>query len=362
MYYSKKILFVFHSIGYGGAAKMLTFMANELVKHGLDVYIVLYRSDGDNFYELDSRIKVLSRGNIKCNRVVSIIRELFFVIKSCKKVSPDCIFSLMSTSSFYSFFASKLFNISWVVSERGDPYKENELGFFSRVKLKLMNYANGGIFQTEGAMKFFDKRIVDNSVIIPNPVTNIDVPYKPFVDRNFSLAFVGRFEISQKRQDLLLKSFAIVNKNIPSLLLEFYGDGPDLEHVKQMAWDLKLQKSVIFHGKVNDVTERLVNSKYFVLSSDYEGIPNALIEAMSCGCAVVSTDCSPGGAKVLIKNGINGLLVAPGNEVELANAIQKLVLDDGLSSSISTQATRVIEEFSPSIISNRIVKYIIPFL
>lgn len=75
-------------------------------------------------------------------------------------------------------------------------------------------------------------------------------------------------------------------------------------------------------GKLQMFWKKMSDSKMYVLSSDFEGIPNSLLEAMSIGMPVVSTDCSPGGARLLIENGVNGLLVKTGNSGELASAME----------------------------------------
>ena len=140
--------------------------------------------------------------------------------------------------------------------------------------------------------------------------------------------------------------FKKVLKKHPDYILKFYGDGPDEEKMKEYAASLDIDKSVVFCGVSKQVLKDISKSEIFVLSSDYEGIPNALLEAMSIGLPCVSTDCSPGGARMLINSGENGLIVPCGDASALADAICKMIEDRDFAIKCGKEALKVRERFS----------------
>ena len=128
--------------------------------------------------------------------------------------------------------------------------------------------------------------------------------------------------------------------------------------IKEKVSEYKLDDFVEFKGKVSPIEPEIVNSKLFVLSSDYEGIPNALIEAMSLGIPSVSTDCSPGGAALLIDSPNNGVLVPTNNAQKLAEGIMYILEDNERAESIGLKGTEICKLFSPESIEEKWVSFI----
>ncbi len=145
----------------------------------------------------------------------------------------------------------------------------------------------------------------------------------------------------------MIEAFKKINKLNNDINLVFYGDGPDMQIIKDLVSKYNLDKFVIFAGKVDNIHEVVSKSKVYVLTSDYEGIPNSLIEAMSSGVPVVSTDCSPGGAKLLIKHKVNGLLVPVGDVNKIADSVMEILNNPSTAERYAKEATKISEEFSP---------------
>ena len=140
-----------------------------------------------------------------------------------------------------------------------------------------------------------------------------------FQARKKKIVAVGRFELKQKRQDLILEAFELFHKKHPEYQLYFYGDGPDLDKVKDMAGCLESKQSIVFAGAVKPIEDYICDAEMSVAASDYEGIPNTVIEAMNMGVPVISTDCSPGGARLLLGDENEyGRLVPRGSSEKLA--------------------------------------------
>lgn len=102
-----------------------------------------------------------------------------------------------------------------------------------------------------------------------------------------------------------------------------------------------------------DVHERVIKSSMFVSSSDYEGLSNSMLEAMAIGLPTICTDCPCGGARMIIKNGENGLIVPAGDRVALTEAMKKIAMDQQLSRHLSREAQKIRTELSLDNIAER---------
>ena len=139
--------------------------------------------------------------------------------------------------------------------------------------------------------------------------------------------------------------------------LLIYGTGSLEEELKEYVKYLKLDKLVVFKGQTNNVKDEIYKSGLFVLSSDYEGMPNALMEAMAMGIPCISTDC-PCGARFLINDGENGFLVSVGDKEQLAKKMKEVLHDTKLSKKISTNSSKISKIVDPKVINDRWLDYI----
>ena len=172
----------------------------------------------------------------------------------------------------------------------------------------------------------------------------------PFEKRKKEIAFVGRFYLPQKRQDVAVKAFQLFLLKHPDYKLVFYGDGKDLDKIKKQVKKSGIDNNVVFMGAVKNLAECLKNSKMLLITSDYEGIPNALIEGMCIGLPCISTDCSPGGARFLIQDKENGLLVPRNSPNDIAEACSFIVEHPDIAEQYGKDAQMITEKLSPQII------------
>lgn len=147
---------------------------------------------------------------------------------------------------------------------------------------------------------------------------------RPWSERSPSVAMAARYS-SQKDHVTLIKAFALVQKQFPSALLNLYGGGKKVwqNRARRLIESLNLESVIQMHGHVNNMPDTLGRQQIFVLSTHYEGMPLALIEAMACGCACIATDVT--GPKEVIAQGKTGLLVPEKNPEALAQAILGLL-------------------------------------
>ena len=334
-----KILFVLRklSCNYDGASKVLAFLSNGLEKKGFDIYCFVYSGVIE-----DSKLS----NNIVCIKPSQNANKIKQTREIIRKIAPDVIVSFITNANTLSIVSSLGLRIPVVVCERSDPYLETSI----KIKLmrRLYKFASGAVFQTEGAQNYYKR--IDNSIVIPNPIEPVDFRVsEPFIKRNNSIAVVSRLDIKQKRLDIMLEAFSQIAKEFPEYKLDIYGDGLEKNRqlVNSIITNLRINDKVILHGKVKDVQNRIINSKIYFLSSDYEGIPNSLLEAMAVGLPVISTDCSPGGARLLIENGINGLLIKCGDSSELVKAIKYYIYNPDIADKYGKKALEVNEKYAP---------------
>ena len=177
-----------------------------------------------------------------------------------------------------------------IVSERNDPRNFQGKTITKLVSRYLMSKADGFVFQTNDACDFY-KKYKDRSVVIPNPVADVPVILErlPNEQRDKVIVTAGRL-VPQKNHEMLIKAFGKIAYRFPEYKLIIYGEGELKEKLQLLSRDLSMGDRVVFPGSVNDLHEKIKNAELFVLSSDFEGMPNALMEAMAMGITCISTD------------------------------------------------------------------------
>lgn len=347
-----KILFIVRALGNSGASKQLAMTANALVKRGHEVAAFTYCSN-QSYEQLSDKVKYIS--SKVYGKLSEYIYTVFNIRKVVKRERPDIVISWRANAGCFTRLATIGLCCKVVYSERTDPYMETSA--FLKFATWVCGFSDGGVFQTEKARDYY-RRLAPKSVVIPNPFECKSLPeIVPISERMNEIACVGRFFIVQKRQDVLLEAFKKVHQRFPHYKLVFYGDGADLYKVKLIAEGLR--DAVVFKGAVKDVIEYVKNSRLLVLSSDYEGIPNVILEAFAAGTPVVSTDCSPGGAKVLIEDEINGFIVPCRNVDAIAEKSIQVITDDNLSLQFIEASRKKLAEFNYERIADRWNEYII---
>ncbi|MBP3920929.1 MAG: glycosyltransferase [Bacilli bacterium] len=341
----KKILFIIHRFHYSGAAKAMQLIANGLAK--LDKYEICIASycDTSPCYEVDSKIKVISGTNKYGKGLKNKIGAYKSTKKIIKEYNPDIVISFLNNASFYSILSTLFDKRKVIVCERCDPFNENTRSL--KFMRKFFRFAYGGVFQTEGAKKYYKNRI-KNTTVIPNIVDNKykNVKIEKFNARKNEIDIFSRIEIKQKRHDILIKAFNEIHIVHPELILNIYGDGPDEDKIKNIVNELKLNAFVNFKGSTNNALNILKDSKLTILSSDYEGIPNGVIDALAIGIPVVATDTSPGGVRLLIEDGKNGYIVPCGDYMKLANKVNFLIEHPDIADEFSKESIKINERFS----------------
>lgn len=354
-----KILILNTDLGYGGAEKMLVFVANSLADAGKEVTFLTYR-ENSNHQELNNLVK---REHIQLEsgggNILTGIKTISRLHKYIKKGEFDLAIAFLTPSQLRLVPACWNTKTKVLVSQRADPFvkKKSIMGkIIKRINDLVFCNANLFVFQTEIAKSYYPARVQSNSCVIPNPVK----PLMRTIERTSQtiekrIVSVARLELKQKRQDLIIDAFNRLSIEYPDYQLEFYGTGEDLEMISRLA---EGNECIKLCGLTRDVAGVLQNATMFVLASDYEGIPNALMEAMSIGVPCVSTNCSPGGAALLIDNSVNGLLVQRNNPEKLYDAMKYLIEHPESAEQMALKAKLICESFSEREIAKKWISFI----
>lgn len=354
-----KLLFVTESLGAGGAERVISNLTNYLVENN-DIEIVI--NTNEVFYEINKKIKInyLCKSNIKFVKFCEKVLRVYNLRKIIKKVKPDVLVSFLPKPSYRSIIASFGLKHKLIISERNNPESEYDNIIKKALTFYLYKRVDGIVFQTLGQKKFFNKIKFKKNIIIPNSLKNEFISEQHLKKEN-TILNVGRL-CSQKNQLLLIESFYEVYKKHPDYKLKIYGSGTLKQELMEKIEKLDLKKVVYIYPPIDKIKKEMLLSKIFVLSSNYEGLPNCLIEAMSCGTACISTNCPCGGPKELINDGINGMLFNVGQKEELIEKINYLIENEELRKSIENEAKKIKEKFNPFVINKKWESFILEVL
>jgi len=326
---AKKSVLIFIQNGLGGAERVQIEIAKMLLDDGWDVEFCTISFGGENrinkFYP--SKVR---QSEIIAKSQIGLLKNIYFKIKETR---PNVVFASAMHLNQRILMLSPFFRgIRFVVRNENYFYTIPSL---KRLTLALVyKKADVVISQTEEMEdELVSIGIKKNKIhTIYNPIDECTIRKKagessPFpIDDKVRYVAVGRFAY-QKGFDILIDAYALVSKKIPNSELFLIGDtshdnGRVFGLLKQMVEEYRLSEKVFFTGFKENPYPYVRNCTVFVLSSRYEGLPNALIEALFLGRPCAAISCIPIISRI-ISDGENGYLASPENSYELADAMLK---------------------------------------
>ncbi len=347
---NKKIIFIINSLQGGGAERVVSTLAKRFHELKYQVGIVCLNS-AKSVYPLPSELEII---HLVDRKGFSYPLRIYYAIQLFVKLSfllstkrPDCVISFMTTANLWTGISSFFTRVTYIVSERTTPsqtiYQYNKVfqWFFGLIysNAKAIVVPSKGIENCLRKNSNFTK--ANNYKVIHNPINHVaHENANQKVNGSRFILGVGRLSY-EKGFDLLIKAFK--NAHLPKdIQLLIVGEGPEEENLYQQIKVLNLRSRVKLLGFKKDIYNYYAQAELFVLSSRNEGYPNALIEAMSLGCACIAMDCQFGPSEI-IKNNHNGLLVIDESIFELSKAINLLFENTALREKLSKNA-RLINE------------------
>lgn len=347
-----KVLFFLGQLEQGGAERVVSLISNKLVERGFDVEILTYY-DRDINYKINK--KIIIKKVVYETKSYNLLKNYSW-LKSYFRNNVDVIISFMAPFNILSLFANRNNNTPIIVSDRNDP-RAVPSNLFVRCIRNLFYelYANLIVVQTSANKKYFNEKVQRKTVVISNPIDVGSLANKAIKTKKKNIIIsVGRLK-PQKNQLMLIDAFKIFHDKHKDYQLVIYGEGSYRDVLEYRINELKLNKYVKLPGEYKNVLKKELNAKVFALSSNYEGMPNALLEAMCLGLPCISTKVS--GAKEIIKNGINGYLI-DSNSKDLADKLELLVNDKKLSTKLAKEASKLNNTFNIDTIANKWVTFI----
>lgn len=335
----KKIVFTLPNMPGGGTERVVALLANKYVEMGYSVTILLF-AGAQCAYSLDERVQVCVVGGVSKGNPFVQIKRILNMRKFYKRNEHCHVFAFSVMGAVFTKIAAFGLSYKLLVSERNDPDK------YEHPQIRNWAYAGAEkiILQTEEVKKCFPFYLQKKMIVIPNPIGDDMLPRYEGVRRECVVS-VARLQ-PQKNHKLLIDSFYDFQKVNEAYKLLIFGVGPLEKELALQAEKLDIGEKVIFKGFSSDIEKQIWDSKMFVLSSDYEGISNAMIEAMAIGVPVISTDCPVGGSRMYITNDENGLLVPVGDRKALTEAMLRIVQNHDLEEKISINGTKIKEKYN----------------
>lgn len=346
----KKCLLLIPRMGNGGAERVMATIANNLCMEN-EVQIVTM-TDAESFYALDERVKITGLGQnvnrknkltLMWSMAVGGIKTFFALKKKIKKEKPDVVLSFLQSANMMAILL-KMFGGKFrlVVSERCDP---SERGFGNRFFEKhFYRKADVTVCQSKKVMEFFKEKDRAKMTVIPNPIAASAIPERFEGERRHTVVGVGRLS-EQKNFEMLIRAFSALPEQFSDYTLEIYGGGPLEEKLRGLIEELGLFERAKLMGVRKNVMHYIADVALYVMSSNYEGFPNALAEAMATGLPVISTNFSTGVAKDIVK-AENGIVISVGDKDALIAAMKKMLSEQEKWEQMSLENRKLLDTLS----------------
>lgn len=379
---NKEIVFLIKVMQGGGAERVISLLSRSAVENGNSVTLILtHQSKADAILrDIDSRIDVISLPDETKNQKESslsakllmlwarIIGKLGLKEKSSvlkyrsrnygsvkwlkkyfKKHKNSSAVAFLYDSIFLTLLAKNKSN-KIIISERGDPAQSSGKKTVAAFMKNEFHKADGVVFQSPDAQKWYEKNTPVKGKVIFNPVKP-DLP-EPYSGERVKRAVNFCRISSQKNLIMLVDAFEEFHKDFPDYELDIIGDsvGNDAD-----GYIDSVNKRIKYHNLINsihilparsNIHDYIKDYAMFVSSSDYEGMSNSMLEAMAMGLPCVCTDCPAGGARAVIKDGENGLLTPVGDAHAFCEAMKKIAINPALADELSKNSSKIRKEQS----------------
>lgn len=341
---------VIHALPRGGAEKVILSLAAGLKARGLAVRLVLFGEEvhldtaGIEIIKLGSSTKGLGR----LAKILGVLKLIFKLRRELRR-ERGAIVSFGDQNNLIVAAACFLLPAKLFLSDRIYPPKGPLLGMAANKYLKILlsfvrdifyRRANALVLPTEELREFYTH---PNIRVIPNSVQTPEL--SKFSSQNKPVVLAAGRLVPQKRFDLAIEAFLKATKTGSNWGLKIFGSGPLRDELNSFLGG-ESSPRVSINEAISDLSSQMAEASIFVLSSDFEGFPNVLLEAMAHGLAVVSTRC-PTGPSSLITDQVNGLLVPCGDVHKLSEAIDLLIRDPKLRRELGIKAAQTAQKYHP---------------
>lgn len=334
----KSILFVTGSMGRGGAERVISLLSKYYAENGWTVTIAMLLHSIADGYQLHRNVKIVDLSQKKMNATISIPFVASRLRRHIKQNRPDVIVSFMAQYTVICGIACAGLKVRLITSERIDPAMVHR-NFIYRIALnRIYSKCERTVLQTKRAWAYFPESVQKNSTIIPNPIS---VNTYATEERKKRIVTAGRLE-KQKNQAMLIDAFAKLYQQKSEYTLDIFGEGTLKNQLQAQIDQLGMTEHITLCGSVSNLHEQIADAEIFVLPSDFEGLSNALLEAMMMGLPCIATNCA--GCDEVIEDGVNGVLIPVGDVQALEKALLQLANNEEYARRIGQKAAESIEK------------------
>lgn len=338
-----KISFFIGSMGRGGAERVISILANDYCARGWDVDIVLMLKNAVE-YPLNEHIGIVDMTGPSGSYIKNAPYWVRSIRKYMKNRKPDRVVAFAGRINALVLTATVGMKQAIIVSERNDPKHDGRGKGILWYCNRIYRRADKIVYQNAYEKSCFDKTLENRGYIIPNPIA-VDVLKKE--TDSLTVATAGRLG-PQKNQAMLIRAMALVHEKHPEVKCRIYGEGSLREALQQQIRELGLENTVTLEGNVSDIHQRLATCGIFVMTSNFEGLSNALIEAMMMGMPCITTNFP--GVDELISHAENGLMVPMDDHVALAQQIERLIEDREFAKVLGAKAKEYAQQFRAKVV------------
>lgn len=343
-----KLLLVIYSLSCGGAERVASVLANAWAERGYTLTVATL-DDSVPFYPLVPSVRLYplnvtsESGGGTTSPVAGNFRRMAALRRCIRQVNPDLVVSFMTHTNVIAILAARDCGVRVVVCEHTDPRHQKMNLSWSALRIAAYPLADAVTFLTSNVMQRWELWLAGKAQLMPNPVS-VDAASRP-AKLNYArnLIAAGRL-IDLKGFDMLIEAFGTIAARHEDWGLTILGEGNMRSQLERQIQEVGLAGRVQLPGRVSNPHAWFAQADLFVLSSRYEGLPCALCEAMANGTPAVSFNCESGPADV-IRDGVDGVLVPPGNVRALADALDHLMTDKQTRERLRSRAVEVQQRF-----------------
>ena len=374
---AKRVALVISHLGPGGAQRVVTNAVEEMAGRGLDLHVMVF-TDRPDAYPTDSRATYhvwlprrdrdavsLDAEGLEENGAVpapqsartglralrplvpnaaafafELWRISAWIRRTIQAIEPDAVLSFLTQTNIMTVLATRGLGVRTVISERNDPRLQRHRPRVEFLRRIVYRRADVVTANSKGALDALGAFVPNEKLaFLPNPLIRSSA--SEVVDYGApTVVTVGRL-VAQKGVDVLLDAWAEVVDALPDWRLAIVGGGPLEAELKTRARELGIENSVSWIGQVPDPFPWLRGAQFFVMTSRFEGTPNALLEAMACGLPAVVSDASPGPCELIgADDDSAGLIVPVDDAAATAAAIIRLAQDETRRRRLALQARK----------------------
>lgn len=334
----EKVMFVCQSLGNGGAERVVSVLTDELSETDYRVFILTMTKE-KQAYNINENVEIIAPRKNYSAGVLGKLQRVKIIRDEIIKHKIDVVVAFSHYNAMFSVIASYGLPVRIIGSERNDPAQLKNRKILNSTRNILYKKLDCLVCQTDEAKAYFPNKIQEKTTIILNPISaSIIDPYCG--EREKKIVTFCRLE-PQKNLRMLIDAFEMLYEEHPDYELNIYGEGSERENLLNYIRNKGLANVISIKPFCKDVHQKVKKAAIFALSSNYEGLSNSMIEAMALGIPTVVTDCPCGGARMVIENNKNGIMVVMDDPKAMYEAFKKIIVSPRFAKELSDNSVKI---------------------